>query len=118
MPPDSGTLAGIPAFRTAALISAITQMTSCSQASQTTTASTVRIACVSSWWVSSDTRGRECGSGRPMKVIRPSGTPPVSAASAMTAKIPARTSPAVRRGRSGARVSPGIGGAISTPPLR
>ena len=48
VPPASGTRRGIPALRTAALISAITQQTSWIQASQTSRDSTFRIAGTSS----------------------------------------------------------------------
>jgi len=48
MPPASGTRAGIPVFRTAALTSVIRHTASCSQASQTTTEKILRMARMSS----------------------------------------------------------------------
>ena len=52
VPPDSGTLAGTPTFLIAALISASTQKTSCSQASQTMTDRIWMMLRMLSWWVS------------------------------------------------------------------
>ena len=112
--PASGTWAGRPTLRTAALISAITHHTSWSQASQMTTDSTRRIDGMPSWWVSTDRLAVPCGTGNPMMVIRAIGTPMVSTARAMIARIPISASPAVRVGTCTGFLSPGIGGAIST----
>ena len=110
VPPASGTWAGLPVFRTAARTSANTQQTSCSQASQTATDSSRTMLNTSSWWVSTDKLGSECGTGRPNTVTRASGTPAVSASRAAVASSPMSRSVGERR--AGRRV-PGIGAAIS-----
>ncbi len=99
VPPASGIRCGIPALRTAALISAITQQTSWIHASQTTTDSTLRIAVTVSWWVSSDSEGIACGTGSPNTVTSANGTPAVSTASAAMASSPIIRSAAQRRRR-------------------
>ena len=97
VPPASGIRRGIPALRTAALISAITQQISWIHASQTTTDSTLRIAGTVSWWVSRDSEGMACGIGSPNTVTSANGTPTVSATSAAAASSPIIRSPAERR---------------------
>ena len=114
VPPDSGIRAGTPTFLIAALISASTQKTSCSQASQTMTDRIWMMLRMLSWWVSRPSVGLECGMGKPSTVISATGTPTVSTARARMARTPAATSPAVRRLTVTGRLSPGIGGAIST----
>jgi hypothetical protein len=114
VPPDSGTLAGTPTFLIAALISANTQKTSCSHASQTITDRIWMMFRMLSWWVNRPSVGLLCGIGRPSTVTRASGTPRVSTARATMARTPAATSPAVRRLTVTGRLRPGIGGAIST----
>ena len=99
VPPDSGIRRGIPALRTAALISAITQQTSWIHASQTTTDSTFRIAGTVSWRVSRDSEGMACGVGSPNTVTSANGTPSVSTASAAMASSPITRSTAERRRR-------------------
>ena len=83
--PASGTRAGTPTLRTAALISTSTHQTSCTQASQMTTDKIRRIAVTSSWLVSTLALGMVCGIGRPTTVISAIGTPMVSAVSTTTA---------------------------------
>ncbi len=112
--PASGILAGTPAVRTAALISANTQMTSCSQASHTMTDRIRMMLSVLSWWVSRPTVGLLCGIGRPSTVISATGTPAISTVRARIARRPATTSPPERRAAGTGRLCPGIGGAIST----
>ena len=105
---------GTPTFLTAALISANTQKTSCSQASQTMIDRIWMMVSTLSWWVSRPSVGLLCGIGRPSTVISASGTPTVSTVSARMARIPAAMSPPVRRLTVTGRLRPGIGGAIST----
>ena len=114
VPPASGTRAGMPALRTAALTSATTQPTSWIQASQTRMDSAFRMAATSSGRLSADSRGTLCGTGSPNTVTRANGTPAVSATRAATATSPSSRSPGDRRrvvvryGRAGL-----IGDAIS-----
>ena len=111
--PASGTRDGTPTLLTAALTSTSTHQTSCTQASQITTDRMRRIAVISSWLVSMDSSGLVCG--RPTTRISAIGTPIVSAVSTTMAATPASTSPGVRRLILTGCLSPGIGGAISTP---
>jgi hypothetical protein len=114
VPPDSGILVGTPTLRIAARTSTATQQTSCSQASQTMTDRIwIRLRMLSSW-VSSPTVGLLCGIGSPSTVISATGTPTIRMARAATARTPATMSPAGRRRGATGRLSPGMGGAIST----
>src|SRR5262249_13570331 len=118
VPPDSGTPAGTPALRTAAWVSTITDQTRCSHASHTTTDRTLTIVITGIAAVSRETDGLVCGTGRPRNRVRANGTPSVSAASKITASRPDTTSPAVRPCRAATgRRRPGMGGAISMPPV-
>ncbi len=92
MPPASGTRRGMPMLRTAALTSAATHHTSCSQASHTTTEQARSTAEASSRWVSRDADGMVCGIGRPNTVIRATGGPASSTSSTTMAPRPAGTS--------------------------
>ena len=116
--PASGTFGLASAWLAATLISTRTHQTSWIQASQMITDRMRRIALMSSWLVSADSLGRECGSGRPTTVISAIGTPTVSATSKTMAPTPASTSPGVRRLIWTGWRRPGIGGAISRPPGR
>ncbi len=115
VPPASGTLAGMPALRTAALTSAITQHTSWIQASQTSTDSARRMPYTSSGRLRADSRGTLCGTGSPNTVTRAYGTPAVRATRAATATSPSSRSPGDRRRRVAVRYGRVglIGGAIS-----
>ena len=115
--PASGTR-WLSRWLTAALISASTHHTSWIQASQMTTDRISKMAVMSSWPVSADSFGAECGIGRPTTVIRAIGTPMVSAARASTAATPSSTSAGVRCGIFAGCRRPGIGGAISRPSVR
>jgi hypothetical protein len=97
VPPASGTRAGMPALRTAALTSAITQPTSWIQASQTRTDSAFRMANTSSGRLRADSPGTPCGTGSPNTVTRANGTPAVRAARAATAASPSSRSAGDRR---------------------
>ncbi len=107
MPPASGTRDGMPVLRTAAVTSAITHQTNCSQASHTTTEQARSIVAGSSRWVNSDAEGMLCGIGRPKTLISATGTPARSTSSTTMAPRPVSVSPVVRRrltGRTGLRV--------------
>ncbi len=97
VPPASGTRAGTPTPRTPAYTSTTMHAASCSQASHTSATRIVISDPGPTFCVRSDADGRWSGSGDPNSVSSAKGTPTSSAASAMTAPIPARMSPALRR---------------------